>query len=208
MILITATMAWLAKFSTNLILSMGYPGVFFLMTLESMIFPMPSELVMPFAGYLAFRGELGFLGVVIASSLGSIFGSLLSYMIGRYAGTGVIKKFGKYLLLDENDLEKTERWFIKGGEKTILISRFIPVVRHFISIPAGVAKMDIKKFCIYTLIGATIWNTFLACLGYLLGANWFIVRQYSEYISIFVFVILVAGLIYFVYKHGIKRLRK
>lgn len=205
--IISAIIAWLAGFSTSLILSIGYWGVFFLMTLESMIFPMPSELVMPFAGYLAFQGELSFLGVIIASSLGSIFGSLLSYFIGKYAGVNAIKKFGKYVLLDEKDLERAEKWFAKGGEKTILISRFIPVVRHFISIPAGVAGMNIKKFCIYTLIGATIWNTFLAWLGYLLGANWFIVRQYSEYLSVTVFFVLVAGLVYFVYKHGIKRLR-
>ena len=170
------------------------------MAMESMIFPIPSELVMPFAGFLAFEGKFSFLFVVIASSLGSLFGSLISYYIGAYGGDRFVRKFGKYFLLDISDLEKTEKWFDKRGGKTIFISRFIPVVRHLISIPAGIGKMDIKKFCLYTLLGATIWNTFLAYLGFLVGQNWNIISGYMEYISIPIAIIIVLAGIFMVYR--------
>ena len=172
-----------------------------MMVLESMIFPVPSELVMPFAGFLIAQGNFSFLGVIIASSLGSIVGSLISYYIGRYGGNAVVYKLGKYLLLHEADLVKTEEWFAKKGEWTIFVGRLIPVVRHLISIPAGVGKMPLGKFCTYTIIGATIWNTFLAYLGYLFGENWAIVRQYSEPVSITAAILIVIGAVWFVYHH-------
>jgi len=193
--------SYIAKICTQLILFLGYPGLFILMAMESMVFPLPSELVMPFAGYLIATGHLSWVGVIVASSLGSLCGSLISYYIGKHGGERTVRKFGKYLLLDVADLEKTEGWFRKSGSKTIFISRFVPVVRHLISIPAGIGKMDLKKFSIYTVLGATIWNTFLAYLGYWLGSNWQLVRQYSEYLSIVVVVLLVIAAVYFVYRH-------
>jgi membrane protein DedA with SNARE-associated domain len=138
---------------------------------------------------------------VIFSTLGSIIGSLISYYIGKYGGNPLVKKYGKYVLLDEHDLEKTEKWFGKRGERTIFISRFIPVVRHLISIPAGIGKMNIWKFSIYTIFGAAMWNAFLAYLGYILGENWESVRKYSEYISISVAMVLIICCIYFLRKH-------
>jgi membrane protein DedA with SNARE-associated domain len=162
---------------------------------------------MPFAGFLAAEGRFSFALVVLFSSLGSIVGSLLSYFLGKYGGNRLVLKFGRYLFLDASDLEKTERWFAKKGDRTVLISRFIPVVRHLISIPAGIGKMHLKKFCIYTLVGATAWNTFLAYLGYVLGRNWQEIRHYSEYISISVAVLLAAAFVYMVYHH-IKDKRK
>jgi membrane protein DedA with SNARE-associated domain len=171
------------------------------MMLESMVAPVPSELVMPFAGFLAATGRFSFALVVLFSALGSICGSMISYYIGKYGGNKVVVHFGKYLLLDLKDLEKTEKWFSKKGDKTVLISRFIPVVRHLISIPAGIGKMNIKKFAVYTLIGATLWNTFLAYLGFVLGQNWNEVKHYSEYISIPVAILIVLCGVYFVYKH-------
>ena len=185
----------------SIISSMGYIGIFILMVLESMVFPLPSELVMPFAGFLAAQGTFNFTLVIIVSALGSIAGSLLSYYMGYYGGNRLVIKYGKYLLLDLSDLKRTEDFFQKHGEKTIFISRFIPVVRHLISIPAGIGKMDLKKFCIYTIIGATIWNFILAYLGYILGKNWDKVRHYSEFISITVAVLLFLGFIYLVYHH-------
>src|SRR3989344_2465633 len=124
----------------------GYFGVFVLMALESMIAPVPSEVVMPFAGYLALQGQFNFWLVLLASSLGSIFGSFLSYYIGFYGGRPLVLKFGRYLLVEEEHLEWTEKWFRKQGDKTIFISRFVPVVRHLISIPAGIAKMPMRRF--------------------------------------------------------------
>ncbi|MEM4259944.1 MAG: DedA family protein [Candidatus Woesearchaeota archaeon] len=171
------------------------------MALESMIFPLPSELVMPFAGFLVADGKMNFWLVALLSTIGTLLGSLISYFIGYRGGHRFVDKYGKYFLVDKHDLKITERYFKKSGEKTILISRFIPVVRHLISIPAGIGKMDLKKFSLYTVIGGGIWNIFLAWLGFLLGENWKEVKYYAEYISIPVAIILVIVCVYFVYRH-------
>jgi len=201
MFLLTKLFSYIGVKSVQIISFLGYAGVFILMAMESMIIPIPSELVMPFAGFLAARGELNFFLVVVFASLGSLAGSLASYYMGKYGGNRFILRWGKYMLLDKSDLLKTERWFRKKGQKTVLISRFIPVVRHIISIPAGIGKMHLKRFCIYTLIGATIWNTFLAYLGYLLGKNWEKVKHYSDYITIPLVIIIFAAACYFIYRH-------
>lgn len=188
--------------TTNRIVEfLGYPGIVILMALESMIFPLPSELVMPFAGFLAAEGKMYFWLVILFSSIGSILGSLISYYMGYFGGYKFVLRIGKYFLLDMTDLKRTEQWFKKKGAPTIFIGRFVPVVRHLISIPAGVGKMNLKKFCFYTIIGATLWNGFLAYCGYVLGQNWTLVRHYSEYISIItLFILLVLGGC-FVYRH-------
>jgi membrane protein DedA with SNARE-associated domain len=156
---------------------------------------------MPFAGFLVAEGDMSFGFVVFFSAVGSLIGSLISYYVGRYGGNRVILRYGKYLLLSEEDLFKTEKWFKEKGEKIVFISRFIPVVRHLISIPAGIGKMDMKKFIIYTAIGATCWNAILTYFGFVLGKNWEKVKQYSEYISVPVLIILIVLFCYFVYRH-------
>lgn len=201
MAVISEIMAFIVKIAVLIMSKLGYFGVFFLMMLESMVFPMPSELVMPFAGFLVAQGRFNMLYVFIFSLLGSITGSLISYYAGKYGGNRLVVKFGKYLFLDVSDLKRAEDLFKKRGEKVIFIARFIPVVRHLISIPAGIGKMNLKKFCVYTLIGASIWNMFLAYLGYLLGENWDKIRYYTEPISIAVVILLAAGLVYFIYHH-------
>lgn len=198
---LTGILSHIGEFVVKTIDFLGYPGITVLMALESMIFPMPSELVMPFAGFLAVDGKMSFWLIILFSSIGSIIGSLISYYIGYYGGNKFILKFGKYFLLDVTDLEKTERWFHRRGERTIFISRFVPIVRHLISIPAGIGKMDMKKFCFYTIIGATIWNSILAYAGYILGKNWNLVRHYSEYASMVAAVLIVLVGTYFVYHH-------
>lgn len=186
---------------TAIISGMGYTGIFFLMVLESMVFPLPSELVMPFAGFLVARGEMSFVLVIIASAFGSLSGSLLSYYIGKLGGEPLIRKYGKYALVDAEDLEKTERWFRAKGEKAIFFSRMIPVVRHFISIPAGMAKMPLWRFCLYTLLGATLWNGFLAETGVQLGVHWDLVHTYLKPLSLIVLALLVLACGHFVWKH-------
>ena len=208
MSIISQAIQYIGSLSMQIISFLGYGGITILMALESMVFPLPSELVMPFAGFLAATGKMSFILVVLFSSIGSLIGSLISYYIGLYGGNHLILKYGKYLLLDKEDLMKTEKWFRHSGEKTVFISRFIPVVRHIISIPAGIGRMHLWKFCIYTVAGATIWNTFLAWLGYLLGQNWTKVRHYSEYISIAVAIILVAAGAWFACRHIRHKLRK
>lgn len=168
----------------------GYGGVVFFMALESMIAPVPSEIVMPCAGFLVTTGQFTFIGAVLASSLGTLIGSLVGYYTGKWGGYPLVEHFGKYLLLDREHLEYTHKWFEKRGELTVLITRFVPVVRHLISIPAGVAEMNVARFCAFTLIGGTTWNTILLVVGMKLKENWTVVSHYSHEID----YVVVAGL--------------
>lgn len=183
----------------------GYAALFLLMALESMIAPVPSEVVMPFAGFLIVQDNFTLWGVALISAFGSVFGSLISYWLGIFGGRRFILRFGKYLLLDESHLEWTEGFFKKHGENTIFISRFIPVVRHLISIPAGIGKMRIGRFIAYTFAGAVVWNTFLAWIGMKLREKWEIVHQYSSQIDVVMVGILGILFVWFVYKHIKKR---
>ena len=191
----------LAVYFTYIIEQLGYWGAGFLMALESMVAPVPSELVMPFVGFLAAEGKFSLEMSILATSIGSIIGSLISYYMGYLGGRPLVLKVGKYLLLNREHLEWTEKWFAQHGSWTILVSRFIPVVRHLISIPAGLGKMRILPFCIYTLIGATVWNTFLLLCGYKLRQNWTLVQQYSHELDIVVAIGLVIATIWFAIMH-------
>ncbi len=183
----------------------GYISVFILMTMESMIFPVPSEAVLPPAGLLVAQSRFSFPMVVVAGTLGSIVGSLVSYVIGYYGGKPFVDKFGKYFLLNRRDLEISERFFNRRGDVTILLCRFIPVVRHIISLPAGFGKMNILKFLVYTIIGAGLWNSFLTYVGYRWGqAGWNLLLEYSHITDIIVVGLLVLGVGYFIFRH-IKR---
>lgn len=199
---------FIATYITKFIASTGYITVFIGMIMESMVFPVPSEAIMPFAGFLIAEGKFSFLWVIIISTLGSIIGSLISYYIGFYGGQPFITKFGKYFLLDQEEFEATNRFFQKRGSITIFICRFIPVVRHLISIPAGMAKMNLWKFSILTIIGAGLWNTFLAYVGFRLRQNWQLVMQYSKTIDEVIVVIILVLLGLYIYRHVHKKTKK
>jgi membrane protein DedA with SNARE-associated domain len=190
---------FLATHITALIEQVGYLSVTFLMTLESMIFPIPSEAVMPFTGFLVEEGTFNFMAVTFFSTLGSVIGSALSYMMGYFGGKPFVHKFGKFFLLNEHHLEKTQRFFHKHGEITILIGRLIPVVRHFISISAGLGRMKAIRFFIFTIIGASAWNSFLCFVGYLLKSNWSEVMKYSSIIDVIIVVIILGLVGYFIF---------
>jgi len=192
---------FLAEYFTSLIHQLGYSGVFFLMVAESMFLPVPSEAVMPFAGFLIAGKNFTLPYVIIFSTLGSLAGSLISYYIGRFGGQAFVKKFGKYFLLSQGDLEKTEKYFQERGELTIFISRFIPVIRHLISLPAGLAKMNLLKFSLYTLAGAGLWNAFLAILGIYLKQNWALIIKYGEIADLLILAAIIIGVVYFIKKH-------
>ncbi len=198
----------LATYITGFIQHTGYITVFIGMMLESMIIPIPSEAIMPFAGFLVATKQFSLHLVIIISTLWSIVGSLISYAIGYYGGKPFIRKFWKYFLLDQEELESTEHFFKKRGHITILISRFIPVVRHLISLPAGMGKMNLGEFVIYTLIGAGLRNTFLTLVGRYLQKNREIVMKYSKLIDVAVLAILVWIVVRFVYRQISKRNRK
>lgn len=192
---------FLAEYFTAIIAKLGYLGAGFLMGLESMVAPVPSELVMPFVGFLVAEGKFTWTMSIVATSIGSVIGSLASYAMGYWGGRPVVMKIGKYLLLNERDLEWTERWFARHGSWTIFVSRFIPVVRHLISIPAGLGKMRLLPFCVYTLIGATLWNVFLLWCGYVLKQNWEKVEHYSKQLDVVVIILGIAAAIWFVKTH-------
>lgn len=201
----------IVEIATSIISSLGYFGVFFLMALESMIFPVPSEAVMPFVGFLAAQGEMNIWLASFIAAVGGIVGSVLSYYIGLYGGYPFVNKFGKYFLIDKEHLDWTVKFFDRYGEKTIFISRFIPVVRHFISIPAGVGKMNMGKFVTYTFFGAFLWDFFLAWLGFKLGENWQLIQKYSHPIDLVIVAVLVVVFAYWFYhlwkRHLYKRKR-
>jgi membrane protein DedA with SNARE-associated domain len=195
---------FIAATATHIIAQTGYSGVFIFMTMESMVLPVPSEAVMPFAGFLIAEKTFSFINVIIVSTLASITGSLISYYAGYFGGIPFVKKFGKYLLLDVEELAAAEKFFQKRGDITILICRFIPVIRHLISIPAGVGKMNVIKFSIFTIIGAGLWNAFLAYTGFVLKNNWDHVMKYSHIIDIVV-VLFLCGLVCFYAARHLKK---
>jgi len=161
-----------AHFVQGIVLDVGYPGLFLLILLESTLIPIPSELVMPFAGFLAQRGDFSLPVVLLINSTAALVGSGLCYAIGAAGGKPLLLRYGKYVLVRRKDIEKTETYFARHGRATILIGRFLPVVRHIISIPAGIARMPLVPFFTQTFIGSTIWGSALIFLGYGLGSRW------------------------------------
>jgi membrane protein DedA with SNARE-associated domain len=199
--------AQLATWVTQLIGQLGYTGVALLMALESMIFPVPSELVMPFAGFLVNQGVFHFWFVVIASTIGSLVGSLIMYGVGYYGGGIFVKRYGHYVLLEEEDLSRAERWFKTHGGLAVFACRFIPVIRHVSSVPAGAARMHLAKFLFYTALGAAIWNTFLLWVGIKLGEHWDEITKYTHIFDIVVVILAILVLVHLWMKHG-KHIRK
>jgi membrane protein DedA with SNARE-associated domain len=197
----------IVNYVTAFISAVSYAGLFVLMFLESTMIPLPSELVMPFAGFLVALEQMNLWAVIIFATLGSLAGSLFGYWLGRRYSHGFVRKFGKYLLLEKEHLAKAQKYFKSHGNKTIFISRFIPGIRHVISIPAGVGKMNLKKFSVLTILGAGIWNTFLLYLGYILQKNWQIVYKYSGYVDMIIIVIIFLLLVYYVSKIIEKKLK-
>jgi membrane protein DedA with SNARE-associated domain len=193
----------LVPYITDAIHYLGYPGVALLMAGESMIFPIPSEAVMPPLGMLIHQrpDQYTWTACILASSIGSLVGSLASYYLGYFGGKPLVLKVGRFLLLNEHHLDLTTQWFNKHGGITVFIARFVPVVRHFISIPAGIARMNLLKFCAYTLIGATLWNAFLLWLGYNLEDHWKTILHYSGPIDIVMALLLLLGVIAWYYLH-------
>jgi len=191
---------WITEQATALISWGGYAGVTFLMALESMIAPVPSEAVMPFAGFLIVEKQFTWEGVIFFSTLGSLIGSLLSYYMGYFGGKPLVEKWGKYLLLNVHHLDLTEQFFKRYGWITIFVSRFIPVVRHLISIPAGAGKMPLLPFVIYTILGAAMWNTILTYVGFVMRENWQNIMKYHTLIDGVVVLCLLAVFGYVFYK--------
>jgi membrane protein DedA with SNARE-associated domain len=155
----------------NTLLELGYPGIVALMAMESSILPVPSELVMPPAGYWAAKGQMSFAVALLCGIAGSIIGALLNYYGAQFIGRPLLQRYGKYVLLSEKNLQRSERFFAQHGEISTLIGRLFPVIRHLISIPAGLHRMPLPKFILYTAAGAGIWCAILTWIGYFLGQH-------------------------------------
>lgn len=199
--LITGLVQYFVNLILQIISSTGYLGVFFLMMLESALIPIPSEIVMPFSGYLATLGRFDLLSLTIVSSIANLTGSVIAYYAGLKVGRKALIKYGKYILLKEKYLDVTEKWFKKYGNKAIFFSRLMPIVRTVISLPAGIGKMDFKKFCTYTFVGSLPWNFALAYIGFWLGKNWESIRTYTKELDIIIAVALAAIIIWYILKH-------
>lgn len=181
-------------FVTGTISAVGYFGVFFLMLLESACIPIPSEIIMPFSGFLASTGKLSLWGITLAGAFGNLIGAVITYAIGYYGGRPFVLKYGKYFFIREHELHKAEKFFAKWGDWSVFLSRNLPVIRTFISLPAGVAEMPFIKFAVFSFLGSIPWCFALTYLGVILGNNWLLIRKYGHYLDILA-GIMIAGLV-------------
>ncbi|GAB6157283.1 DedA family protein [Desulfotomaculum varum] len=185
---------------TTVISALGYWGVAVGMALESANIPLPSEVILPFGGYLVFCGRLDFWWTVLAGTLGGTFGSVASYYLGRLGGRPFLEKYGRYLGLNRQKLMMADRWFARYGEATVFFTRLMPIVRTFISLPAGIAGMNLSKFVIYTVLGSLPWSILLVYAGYVLGENWQAIKPWFHRADVVVVILLGSILVYCLYR--------
>jgi membrane protein DedA with SNARE-associated domain len=194
-------------FIKSVIAATSYGGVTLLMAIESACIPLPSELIMPFAGYLVYEGTLNLLWVATAGAIGCNLGSLVAYEIGFYGGRPLVEKYGRWILLTRRELGWADRFFLRWGYLAVFIARLLPVVRTFIALPAGVARMPRVRFHSYTFLGSWLWCFALAWLGMKLGENWRELSKYFHEFDAVIGVVLVAGVVWFARSHWQNRIR-
>ncbi len=182
----------------HIVSTYGLLAILVLMTLESALIPVPSELVMSLAGFFAATGRMSLLGAMLAGVVGNVLGSVLLWVIGRTGGRALVERFGRYVFLKPKDLDRAEQWFARRGEAAVIISRLLPVVRSVISLPAGVAEMPVGKFSLYTLVGSVPFVVGLTLAGYWLGGNYSIVVNIFQQLGYLAAVVIVALLAAFV----------
>ncbi len=184
----------------------GYLGIALSMAIESANIPLPSEIIMPFSGYLVSQGRFQLVWVIIWGTLGGVLGSLASYALGYFRGEEearqLIRKYGKFVMIHEYELDDAIHWFDKYGNITTFIGRLLPIVRTFISLPAGIARMPLKPFLIYAALGSLLWSSFLAYLGFQLGENWHTLGTYFHKFDLIIAIGLIIGFIFYLrHKH-------
>jgi membrane protein DedA with SNARE-associated domain len=199
--MIAHTLEVLAGFVIFVISWLGLPGIVLLMAIESACIPLPSEVIMPFSGYLVYKGVHSLWGVALAGAFGCVVGSVPAYYLGMYGGRPLIEKYGKYILMSHHDLDLADGWFARHGEATVFMARLLPVIRTFIAFPAGVARMDMKRFIAYTFAGSLPWCLGLAYVGMVLGENWPTLRVYFHRFDLVIGLALAAGIVWYVRRH-------
>ena len=203
--LIEAIITELSRFVVSMISMFGYTGIFITMAIESACIPLPSEIIMPFAGYLVATGQFTMLGVTLAGAIGNVAGSIVAYYVGVWGGRPFVERYGPYFLVSHHDLDVADRWFAKYGEAAVFFSRMLPVVRTFISLPAGIARMNFPRFVLFTFVGALPWCYLLAYIGVKMGERWDQLRDYFHQIDIVIGIVLAITVGYFVWSHWPRR---
>jgi len=193
------------EYIISIVSAWGYWGVGIGMMFESACIPVPSEIVLPLGGYMAYIGRITFWGAVFAGTLGGLIGSIIAYIVGYYGGRPFIIKYGKYILINQHDFEKADAWFSKYGQITVFTSRLLPIIRTFISLPAGIARINFKKFILYTILGSLPWSIFLTYAGFALGQNWRSVKQYLKGFDDLIIVAVILLIIIYVINHFSKK---
>lgn len=191
----------IGSFIVSVISSTGYAGVVLLMAIESACIPLPSEVIMPFSGYLALTGRFNLALVALAGALGCNLGSAVAYWVGARGGRPLAEKYGRYVLVSRRDLDRADRWFARYGNRTVFFARLLPVIRTFIALPAGVARMNFAKFNLYTFLGSVPWCFALAYAGLRLGARWEVLRDYFRRFDAIIAAAVLAAAVWFVYTH-------
>lgn len=200
----------LAVFTTSVISALGYGGVVLLMGIESACIPLPSEIIMPFAGYLVFKGQFTLQGAALAGALGCVAGSIPAYYLGQYGGRPLIERYGKYVLVSHRELDLADRIFRRHGHWVVFGARLLPVIRTFIAFPAGVARMPMGKFVVYTFVGSYPWCLGLAWVGMKLGEKWHTDPRLSAAFHRFdaaIGVAIAAAVVWFV-RHKVREARR
>ena len=196
-----AILTHLGQFVEYMISAFGYAGVFLAMAIESACIPLPSEIILPFTGYMVFTGHFGFWQSTIAATLGNLFGGLVAYYVGVWGGRPFLQRYGRYFFINRRELAWTERLFEHYGEATVFVGRMLPIVRTFISLPAGIARMNPLKMATYTTIGAFFWCALLIFVGQKLGENWNSLKPYFHRADVVVGGVIVLAVIYVVWIH-------
>lgn len=200
-------LALLAGAVIAVISRLGYLGIVLLMGIESACIPLPSEIIMPFSGYLVSQGTLSLGLVALAGAVGCLLGSWLAYAIGAWGGRPLIERYGKYVLISRHDLDLADRWFQRHGDITIFVGRLLPVIRTFIAFPAGVARMPIWRFCVYTFLGSLIWCALLAWIGVKLGEHWDTLGSWFHRFDAVILAVLLVAFGLYVWRH-VRHLRE
>jgi membrane protein DedA with SNARE-associated domain len=205
--MVTAILEFLARFIISVISSAGYLGIVLLMAIESACIPLPSEVIMPFSGYLVSVGRFKLMWVAVAGALGCNLGSLVAYYVGSLGGRPLVEKYGRYVLLTRHDLALADRFFARYGDWAVFIARLLPVVRTFIALPAGIARMNVARFHLYTFLGSLPWCWVLAYAGLKLGERWTTLREYFHRFDTVIGILVVLGAVWFIHNRWKNRLR-
>ncbi|HXF06386.1 MAG TPA: DedA family protein [Blastocatellia bacterium] len=198
--MIAEILTLVSLFIITTINALGYSGVVLLMAIESACIPLPSEIIMPFAGSLVPR-RFTLWGLGLAGAIGCVLGSLAAYWVGMYGGRPLIERYGRYVLISRHDLDLADRWFEKYGESIVFTARLLPIIRTFIAFPAGVARMNLTKFVVYTFLGSYPWCYGLAYAGKVLGDNWESLREYFHKFDLVIGALIVLSVVWWVRRH-------